>query len=275
MRHQFHLFFRLLASCLLLISQSWADELALADAHLHYNRSHTDSFNAEAIAALLQENNVRLALVTSAPPSLALELARQAPQNILPILGVYDAYADKQSWYQDTELAKKIQRELTRGNYRGIGELHLFAANRRSQLFREVVSMSSRRRLPLLMHCDTPVIDALFEHSGEPIVIWAHAGASPNPPLLQDYLDRYPNLFIELSMRNERIAPAGVLDGTWETLFMEYPDRFMVGVDTFSVQRWKEYPMHASQTRDWLKQLPDAVAEKIALSNAQKLFGHE
>ena len=275
MRHRFHLFLKLLASCWLLINQSYAGELVLGDVHLHYNRSHADILDAEAIATLLKENNVRLALVTSAPASLALELARKAPENILPILGAYDAYTDKQSWHQDTALAKKIQRELTRGNYRGIGELHLFAANRHSPVFQDIVSLASRYKLPLLMHCDPAVIDALFEHSGEAIVIWAHAGAYPYPPLLRDYLDRYPNLFIELSMRNERIAPAGVLNGPWETLFMEYPDRFMVGVDTFSVQRWKEYAMHASQTRHWLKQLPDAVAGKIASGNAQKLFGHE
>ena len=275
MRHQFHLFLKLLAGCLLLMNQPCADELVLADAHLHYNRSHTDSLGAEAIAALLQENNVRLALVTSAPASLALELAREAPENILPILGVYDAYTDKQSWHQDTALLKKIQGDLTRGDYQGIGELHLFAANRHSPVFQGIVSLASRHKLPLLMHCDPAVIDALFEQSREAIVIWAHAGAYPYPPLLQDYLDRYPNLFIELSMRDERIAPAGVLNGTWETLFMAYPDRFMVGVDPFSVQRGKEYAMHASQTRHWLKQLPDAVAGKIALGNAQRLFGRE
>ena len=168
MSHQFHLFLKLLASCLLLMNESYAGELVLGDVHLHYNRSHADSLNAEAIATLLKENKVRLALVTSAPASLALELAREAPENILPILGVYDAYADKQSWHQNTSLVKKIQRELTRGNYLGIGELHLFAANRHSPVFQDIVSLASRYKLPLLMHCEVSKSGGSWRHGGAP-----------------------------------------------------------------------------------------------------------
>jgi hypothetical protein len=125
------------------------------------------------------------------------------------------------------------------------------------------------------MHCDPAVIDSLYEHESASLVIWAHSGAYPFPPLLRDYLNRYPNLFIDLSMRNERIAPEGVLDSEWETLFMEFPERFMVGVDTFSAQRWEDYGLHANKIRHWLNQLPDDVANNIALNNARKIFSHK
>ena len=82
------------------------------------------------------------------------------------------------------------------------------------------------------MHCDPAVIDSLFAHSPNAQVIWDHAGTYPYPQLLRDYLDRYPRLYVDLSVRDERIAPNGELDPDWENLLWEYPDRFLIGVDT-------------------------------------------
>jgi predicted TIM-barrel fold metal-dependent hydrolase len=122
------------------------------------------------------------------------------------------------------------------------------------------------------MHCDPVVIDALFEHAPDVTVIWAHAGAYPYPPLLRDYLERYPGLHMDLSVRDERIAPSGEIESSWELLLMEFPDRFLVGVDTYSTARWKDYPKAISRTRAWLKQLPPEAAAAISRENAERLF---
>ncbi len=78
-----------------------------------------------------------------------------------------------------------------------------------------------------------------------------------------------------MSMRNERIAPDGQLAEAWELLFLEYPNRFMVGVDTYSRQRWHDYGRVGAETRDWLNQLPEEIARQIAMANALRVFGVE
>ena len=59
----------------------------------------------------------------------------------------------------------------------------------------------------------------------------------------------------------------------WREAFLEFPDRFMVGTDTFVPERWHYVPEHAAYSRGWLADLPADVAEKIAWKNGEALFG--
>jgi hypothetical protein len=249
-----------------------ADDRDMADAHLHYNQSHSDQLTPAQIIGILKRNNIELAVVTSNPASLSLELQKAAPEQIIPLLGVYADHEDKQNWHRQANLVTQVKQIIPSGAYYGIGELHLFAEHRHSPVFKQIVTLATRHHLPLLMHCDPVVIDTLFEHEPDARVIWAHAGAYPYPALLRDYLARYPDLYIDLSMRNERIAPNNQLDNEWENLFMEYPDRFMAGVDTFSSRRWHDYSGYAEQTRAWLAQLPDDIARQIRIENTRRVY---
>ena len=243
------------------------------DAHLHYNAEDAAHFTPEAIIARLQENRVVAAIVTGRPPQQVLRLHAQAPRLILPMLGVYRTPADKETWVDDADLPERVEQALAEGPWRAVGELHLFAEDRHRPVFMQIVELATSRGLPLQLHCDPTVIDALFERAPEATVIWAHAGAYPYPPLLRDYLERYPGLYIDLSVRDQRVAPDGQLDPEWELLLLEYPERFMVGVDTYRTERWHAYSEVVSQIRDWLDQLPDEVSGAIAFRNAARLFG--
>ena len=244
----------------------------LFDTHLHYNAGFHSQFTPARVIDTLKQNGITRAAVTSQPPEHVLQLYETAPRLIIPLLGVYRGAEDKQTWTRDGDLPARLERMLRDGPWRGIGELHLFAEQRRNPVFLRIVELASRRDLPLLLHCDPAVIDSLYEHSPGARVVWAHAGAYPYPALLRDYLDRYPRLFIDLSMRDNRIAPEDELDPDWERLLWEYPDRFMVGVDTFSIARWREYGAAATHIRQWLAQLPEAVASRIAFRNAVGVF---
>lgn len=245
----------------------------LFDTHLHYNESDAGAFTPQRIVRILQANGVHRAAVTGYPAEPVLDLYHTAPGLIVPLLGVYRSAADKQDWMRDTGLPERVKPMLERGPWRGVGELHLFAEQRHSPVFLRLVELATEHRLPLLMHCDPAVIDALFEHSPDARAIWAHAGKYPYPQILQDYLDRYPRLYVDLSMRDERIAPGGELDPDWENLLWEYPDRFLAGVDTFSPERWDVYGRVVKRMRHWLGQLPEAVADQIAYGNAMRLYG--
>jgi predicted TIM-barrel fold metal-dependent hydrolase len=124
-----------------------------------------------------------------------------------------------------------------------------------------------------MIHGDPAVIDAIFERTPQATVVWAHGGTFPCPDLLRDYLRRYPRLYADLSMRDDRVAPGGRLDPDWEWLLLEHAERFMVGVDTFSRGRWQDYARHAARIRAWLGQLPPDVAQRVARGNALAVYG--
>ncbi|MCU0936129.1 MAG: amidohydrolase family protein [Gammaproteobacteria bacterium] len=244
----------------------------LFDAHLHYNADAARLWPPEQVVATLDRNGVARAVVTGTPAGPVEALHRHAPERVVPFLGVYRSEADKARWPLDESLPERVEQALAAGPWRGVGELHIFAPHRHSPVFRRIAESAARRGLPLQIHGDPAVIDALFDAVPGATVIWAHAGAYPYPPLLADYLERYPGLHVDLSMRDERLAPDGTLAPEWAALLTEYSDRFLVGVDTFSVSRWRRFDEVTARIRGWLAQLPPRVAERVAHRNAERLF---
>jgi predicted TIM-barrel fold metal-dependent hydrolase len=59
----------------------------------------------------------------------------------------------------------------------------------------------------------------------------------------------------------------------WRQLLIAYPDRFLLGSDTWVNQRWQYYGETFAEYRAWLGDLPPAVARKIAWDNGARLFG--
>jgi hypothetical protein len=108
------------------------------------------------------------------------------------------------------------------------------------------------------------------------VVLWAHAGETATPEEVDALLAQWPKLWTELSLRDD-VAPSGQLDPRWRALFVKYPDRFMVGTDTWTVggtftgnERWDAYAEIVRGIRAWLSQLPTDLAEKIAHLNAER-----
>ena len=86
-------------------------------------------------------------------------------------------------------------------------------------------------------------------------------------------LRRHRNLWCDLAFRSEQGA-GGKVPAEWRALFTEFPDRFMVGTDTFTPERWHYIVEHANWSRAWLADLPPPLAERIAWRNGEALFGH-
>lgn len=267
-----------LISLLLFATSSMADSRtpeAFIDTHLHYNAAHAAHFDAAEIITRLQANGVAYGVVTSTPTEHSLALYRESPQRIIPLLGAYRTLADKSAWLEDNQLVSRLAAQLKQGHWRGIGELHLFASQRHRPVFRQLIELARSHRLPLLLHTDPVVIDSVYQQAPELRLIWAHGGTFAYPDLLADYLQRYPQLMIDLSVRDTRIAPQGELDDAWYQLFIQYPDRFLLGVDTFAVARWQNYSDALASIRQWLAQLPEEVAQQMAYQNAIKVYDIE
>ena len=259
--------------CLMVLLPASLRAEPLFDAHLHYNATDATQYSPQQIIAKLERNGIEQAVVSGTPASHTASLYRQAPGRIVPLLGIYRSHADKIAWPHDATLPERIEAELNKGSWRGIGELHIFAGDRHSPVFRRLIEIAAQRRLPLQIHADPAVIDTLYDISPTQPVIWAHAGTFPYPDLVADYLQRYPALTIDLSVRDDRIAPDGRISDDWYELFIRFPDRFMVGVDTFSLSRWQHFDAAVATIRQWLEQLPDHVARQLAYDNAAALFG--
>jgi hypothetical protein len=56
-------------------------------------------------------------------------------------------------------------------------------------------------------------------------------------------------------------------------LTLEFPNRFLVGSDTWVNARWDRYETLMTPARLWLGDLQTAVAKGIARGNAAALFG--
>ena len=259
--------------CLVVLLPASLSAEPLFDTHLHYNATHATQYSPQQIIAKLEHNGIKQAVVSGTPAAHTASLYRQAPAQIVPLLGVYRSPDDKIAWPHDTTLPERVEAELNKGSWRGIGELHIFASDRHSPVFRRIIEIAAERRLPVQIHADPAVIDTLYEVSPSQPVIWAHAGTFPYPDLLADYLQRYPALAIDLSVRDDRIAPDGQISDDWYELFIRFPDRFMVGVDTFSLSRWQHFDAAVATLRNWLGQLPDDVAKRLAHDNATAFFG--
>jgi hypothetical protein len=102
-------------------------------------------------------------------------------------------------------------------------------------------------------------------------VIWAHTGMSTPPARVDELLGRHSRLYGELSYRSG-IVDGDALSPAWRALFTKYPQRFLLGSDTWVPERWPEVPAIMQSYRAWLSQLPPDIAEKIAWRNGATLF---
>lgn len=213
-------------------------------------------------------------MISGSPWHLALDLHAEAPQRVIPLLGLYDNLAHKAQWMHDDQLPGLVESRLAQGPWAGIGELHLFAQNAASPVFAQLVRLAHAHNLMLLIHGDPEVVDRAFDIAPDIRILWAHLGTVPEPPVVQAVLERHVQraLWIDTSVRDDRIAPGGQLLLEWRQLFKAHPTRFVVAVDTFSAHRWGRYGEVTTQIRQWVGGLPPELQERLLWRNAETLF---
>ena len=81
-------------------------------------------------------------------------------------------------------------------------------------------------------------------------MLWAHSGFE-RPEKVREMLRRYPNLWCDLAFLTSHASNGKVAPG-WREAFLEFPDRFVVGTDTFTPERWHYVVEHARWSRQWL-----------------------
>jgi hypothetical protein len=252
----------------------WAGPLF--DAHLHYNEEAAAAYSVGAAFELFSKNGVKAILANSRPNDGTRSLfeSKRKEIKVIPFIRVYRDRADYGTWFNNPEIYAMIETEFKRGYYRGIGEFHLYCKNANDEWVKKIVNFAVANNLVLHAHCDEEALEILFSHNPKARIIWAHTGFTTPLSKVEEYLNKYSTLWGELSYRGD-VSDSGKLNAGWAVLFTKYPGRFLVGFDTWVVQRWKSYPEIMGLYRRWLGELPGEVANQIAWSNGAQLFGFE
>lgn len=248
-----------------------ADELPIFDTHLHYSSDSWTVYSPDEILGILDQAGVYRALVSSTPDDGTLMLQERDPGRILPVLRPYRARSDMGTWMFDTGVLEYAQERLKQRPYLGIGEFHMDAPHVASPVVQAFARVGAEQGLFLHAHTDASGVAALAPAYPEARILWAHAGMNADTATISRLLANNPNLWVELALRYD-VAPGGRLDPRWVTLFQQYPDRFMVGTDTWIPPQWTRLPQLMATVRGWLSQLPRDLAERIAYANAEALF---
>lgn len=259
----------------------------LFDAHLHYNDDAQHPHPMADVLGRMQRSGVRAIVANSRPndgtKSLAAATAQTAAAGVavVPFVRLYRNRADYHGWFQDPTIHEMVLRELAQGTpagpYRGLGEFHLYdSANADGPVARSLMQLAQQRQLAVLAHVDDDAIERLMAHAPKARLIWAHTGiGGPSVARVRELLRKHPTLMGELSYRPGLVDADGRLAPEWKTLFTEFPQRFVVGSDTWINGRWADYESLMQQAREWLGDLPPEVARRIAWDNGAALFGLE
>jgi hypothetical protein len=266
-----HRFITFLILALAPLAASPAADLPIFDAHIHYSHDTRAALPEKTAISILREAGVRRALVSSSDDDGTRALYDAAPDLVIPELRPYRVRSDITTWARDRFIIPYVEDRLKRYRYVAIGEFHVYGADADLPIVRHMVELAREHKLFLHMHSDADAVERVFRQDHGARVLWAHAGFAP-PAEVREMLRRYRNLWCELSWRTDH-APGGKLNPEWRPLFLEMPDRFMVGTDTPTPERWHHIVEHARLARSWLSELPRAVAEKIAWRNGEALFG--
>ncbi|MBI2360204.1 MAG: amidohydrolase family protein [Deltaproteobacteria bacterium] len=141
--------------------------------------------------------------------------------------------------------------------------------------------------------------ERLLRHNRGAVIVWVHAGwdntGHRTAALTGRLLQNHPNLYIQLrpltrsaqkGCRNRLTNAEGQIRGQWLDLFRSFPDRFMIGLDSFysspvpgadeeEFQRTR-LPLSLGAGTQFVTQLyeklPPGLARKLAYENAVRVY---
>lgn len=255
----------------LLGGQVHAQDLPLFDAHIHYSHDAVIKVPPEKAAKVLREAGVKYALVSSSDDDGTQRLLAAAPEIVVPALRPYRRRGEIGSWMHDPTVIDYVENRLARFKYKALGEFHAYGDDVETPVLQRMIALAKQHDLLLHAHSDADAVERIFRSWPQARVLWAHSGFD-SPDKVRETLRRHKNLWSDLAFRSEQ-ASADKVDPQWLAAFEEFPDRFMIGTDTFAPERWYYIKEHAAYSRAWLASLPTELAQNIGYRNAEKMLG--
>ncbi len=262
---------RALIAAFLVPFAAWGAELPIFDAHVHYSHDAWESLPPKDAVALLRKAGLKRALISSSGDDGQQRLYAEAPELVLPSLRPYRSRGEISTWARDESVPAYLEERLKKHRYVALGEFHLYGADADLAVPRRLVQLAKQHRLFLHAHSDIDAVERIFRQDPGARVLWAHSGFE-RPEKVREMLRKHANLWCDLAFRSEH-GSGGKVQADWRAAFLEFPDRFLVGTDTFTPERWHYIVEHAQWSRQWLADLPAEIAERIAWKNGETLFG--
>lgn len=245
--------------------------MPIFDAHLHYSHDAWEKLPPKDAVALLRKAGLKRAMVSSSSDEGTQMLYKEAPDLIVPALRPYRMRGEIGTWMHDATVPAMLEQRLAKYRYAAIGEFHIYGKDADLPVMRRVVALAKQYKLFLHSHSDAEAITRQFQQDPGARILWAHSGFD-DPATVQAMLAKHPQLWCDLAFRSDHAA-MGKVGPAWREAFLAHPDRFVVGTDTFTPERWYYVGEHANWTRAWLADLPRDVAERIGYRNGEALFG--
>ncbi len=165
-------------------------------------------------------------------------------------------------------------------------DLHMEAIPRDIPLPEKLGCPPNPRTLPE----NIAAFERLLSHNRGARIIWAHAGwdntGYRTVPLMRQLLQRHSNLYMSVKIQgplhpeNTPLNERGEIREEWLDLLRSFPDRFVIGSDTFygvtGEVTWRT-PTGEPQPREdptwvFLRKLPPDLARKIAYENVLQIY---
>lgn len=246
------------------------DQLPIFDAHVHYSHDAVDRVPPKEAVEIMRKAGLRRAMVSSSDDDGTQRLLAAAPDLVVPSLRPYRKRSDTPTWTNDPGIITYVEDRLKRFKYRAIGEFHAYNVDIDKPVVQRMIALARQYKLLLHAHSDADAVERIFKSYPEAIVLWAHSGFD-RPERVREMLRKHPNLWADLAFRTDH-ASGSTIAPDWKAAFEEFPDRFMVGSDTYVAERWHYIPEHANYSRRWLASLPKDIAERIAYKNAEAML---
>ena len=242
---------------------------------------------------------------------LALKLAETYPGRFYPLVGMQrPLLTGAHKWTTpdaDIEsLIRQTESKLASGKFFGIGEFIVrhwaYSPGRHaeqenpiySELMRRFSVLAAKYDVPMVIHMEgypTLVDDfsrLITENPGTRYV-WAHNCGRSKAAVIGNLLSRFPNLFCDLGgmtaevkgygtgwPRKEEftalIEQYGVLFPEMKSLYEEFPNRFMLGMDVAHAPAMRIYEGRVRRSRELLQQLSPETRAMIAEQNAIRIY---
>jgi len=244
--------------------------MPIFDAHVHYSHDAWDRTPPKEAVAILRKAGLKRAMVSSSSDEGTQKLYAEAPDLVVPSLRPYRKRGEISTWVRDETIIPHLEDRLKKHRYAAIGEFHVYGADADLPVVRRTVQLAKQHRLWLHLHGDSDAIERVLAQDPAARILWAHSGFD-RPEAVRAMLRRHRNLHADLAYRNDH-ASNGKVDPGWREAFVEFPDRFLVGTDTFTPERWYYIAEHADWSRAWLADLPPDIAERIGWRNGETLF---
>ena len=252
-----------------------ADDLPLFDAHIHYKEAAWGPYPPKSVIELMDKSGVAMGLVSSTPDEGTIKLWQYAPDRIVPEVRPYHGNVGSTNWTKAPGIEGYLRERLEKYPHEGIGEFHVHNVDPADEpLLRSITQMAKKRDIPIHIHSDAEPVEWLYKLEPTLTIIWAHAGMTESAKTVGEMFAKYKTLYADTSYRERDILNAsGGLDPEWAQVIKQFPERLMVGSDTWVNDQWDNYEGLIAINRRWLSLLPEKTARMIAYQNAEKLFG--